>query len=112
MGQAQVINIERSKEGKVCNGKECKGKVRELTEFYTKGKNKDGSPRYDHICKSCKAAKSKKRRQQHKKASKQAKQNIKIDIRSCTFIEIEDQDFVKEDLEKSLKASAYSLIFD
>ena len=112
MGATQVIDIENSMEGKRCNGVGCKGKFKTLDQFYTKGRNRDGSPRYESICKKCKAAVGKKRRLKFKKAVQQVKKNIKIDIQVCEFIEEKDSDFVKEDLEKFLKEFAFSLIFD
>lgn len=100
------------KDAKKCNGDLCKGKLRPLNDFYTKGLKKDGSTRYESICKSCKSLRGKKQRDKNKKRKARAIETKKLDIKFCNFIEEEYDDFVKDDFEKELKQISYDLILD
>lgn len=91
-----------SKDGKTCI--RCKAH-KGLCSFYTKGKIKDGNPRYESFCKVCKSKKSKKNRQYKNKT-------VKFDIKESEFVEFYADDFSSYDFEKYLNDLTIEILFD
>lgn len=113
MEEAKCLKlISPRKDLKKCNGNGCNGALRPLEDFYTKGKQKDGTPRYESICKKCKSTKTKAKRLKLKKSKKTKPKNKVIDIYECEVEILISNDHVKQDLERYLLDFAMDLIFE
>lgn len=111
VAQSQILRTPR-KELKECNGVSCKGVKKPIDEFYTKGKRKDGCPRYESICKKCKSIKGYKERNKKKVKSKNKKKTMLVDIQDCDFEINLTNDHVREDFQRYLLDFAMDLIFE
>lgn len=108
--EASDLNKKSSMDEKFCKGILCKGKLRPLSSFYTKGKSRHGIERRDHICKECKLKLSELKRSKRKKAIREATEKKKLDPYCCQIIVNFENDHLKYDLERFLKSIAYDLI--